>query len=757
MDEQRYKIKKDIASRIKMLHVLFTLAVLVFLVYIILFIFCNPKVISGFEEVRDRTIIRAPKSVIGYRGTIYARDGRTLAKSITRTSLIIDFGSERCDNAKTYYKNADTLSRKLAAFFGDKTAKEYYDELVKWRDLTNKEHTYKTLKKKVKKVNAKWWHFRNKDSIVYRTVVDKRKHKERKLFRDVDLAEWNELRTYPILRNGLDVSYRTENIEHRVYPHGDLAIRTIGRIDRKELFGVELAMNDTLAGQNGQQVWQVITPGYSTRINHKNNIKAKNGDDVVTTLDIDVQDAAASALRDQLIAQNAIWGTTIVMECATGDILAMANLRNRDSRCVEEQNYAIEVPMNPGSTFKLVSAMALLENGVPTSQIYNSGLGKDVQVGGKVGATIIDSHPIGTETGGDIDMRTAFAESANVYFTTAVFECFRNNPAAFTDFCYKLHLNKTVGLEDFKAEYRKIRPLDNKHSSRFNALVNMGYGYGLDITPLHTITIYNAVANNGRMISPRLILRTERNGKVLEEAPVRVLNEQICSQSTIDTLRSFMEEVSLTGTAAKYFSEKRCNFRTGAKTGTAQVNTKINGVRYKKEDGYYYGSMVTYLPADNPRYTIMTAIFTKRQSGKAYYGADLAGPVQKQVATYLYNREHKYAKQVEGDKHYISTVKGGNVEKMNTVAEEYGDDHSSKIKKGWGKTSNDNALEFTQLEIDKNCVPNVLGMGLNDALYLLESCGLTVEVSGYGKVVRQSLSAGSEVAKTGKRIKIELK
>ena len=447
------------------------------------------------------------------------------------------------------------------------------------------------------------------------------------------------------------------------------------------------------------------------------------------------------------------------MECATGDILAMANLKRNGTECIEEQNYAIGIPVNPGSTFKLVSAMALLEHGVPTSQRYHSGLGKRIEVGGKIGAKVQDSHAIAKETGGVIDMRRAFSESANVYFTKAVFERFGDKPVEFSDFCRKLHLHETVGLEEMGARKKPLPHLDKRHHSRINALVNMAYGYGLEITPLHTIAIYNAVANNGRMVAPRLVLRTERDGKVVSEAPVRVIKEQICSQRTIDTLRSFMEEVSLHGTAAEFFGEKKCSFRTGSKTGTAQVDTEINNVKYKKEDKHYYGSMVTYLPADNPRYTIMTAIFTKRQTGKFYYGASLTGPVQKQVATFLHNRDKQYAEEVVDGDFHTSNIKGGNIDKMRKVANEYGDKYSAASRHGWGKsvTDKEGKLQISTLDTKCGCVPNVVGMGLDDALYLLEKSGLTVEIVGCGRVIKQSIAPNTAITATNKRIRIELK
>ena len=752
MDEQRYKLKKDIARRIKILHLTFTGVVICFLLYIIFFVLFNREVARGFEEVRNASIL-STEIVPAHRGSIYSRNGEPLATSITRKTLLIDFGSQRFDNYERYRKNADTLSRKLAAYFGDRSSKEYYEELIKWRNTAIKQ----TTKKEVR--TPKWYQFWKEEEVLTKQVVTSRKHITRRMFRDVDINEWHEIKNFPLLRNGLGSTYRTEEHDYRVYPQGNIALRTIGRLEHHRSYGIEFAMRDTLAGHAGKQLMQTISPGYKTRVADKNNIEPQNGYDVVTTLDIDVQDVADNALREQLLAQNAIWGTTIVMECATGDILAMANLKRNGSECVEEQNYAIGIPVNPGSTFKLVSTMALLEHGVSSTKEYNSELGERVKVGGKKGATVQDSHPIARETGGIIDMRRAFAESANVYFTKAVFDRFSGKPVEFSDYCRKLHLHETVGLEELGARKKPLPHLDRKHHSRYNALVNMAYGYGLEITPLHTIALYNAVANNGRMVAPRLILRTERDGKVVSEAPVRVIEEQICSKTTIDTLRLFMEDVSRIGTAAEFFGEKKCSFRTGSKTGTAQVDSEINGVRYTREDNHYYGSMVTYLPADNPRYTIMTAIFTKQQAGKFYYGASLTGPVQKQVATFLYNRDKQYAEEIADGDFHASNIKGGNIDKMRKVANEYGDKYAAESRHGWGKGSinEEGKLQISILETREGCVPNVIGMGLDDALFLLEKSGLTVDIVGYGKVVKQSIAPNTAVATTNKRITITLK
>lgn len=754
MEKKRRTIKEKMSIRIRIIYFFFV-GLVCFFFFMMIAIMCSGDVGRKFEALRKSKIIKT-LTTQAHRGTIYSRNDEPLATSITRVTLYLDYGSERFDDFEKYRKSADTLSRKLAAYFGDRSARSYYEELIKYRREAIDIEKYK------EKIVPKWYQLLKKERIVERERVLKRKHITRRLFRDVDLSEWQELRQFPLFRNGLDVTYSVEQHDYRVYPQGDLALRTIGRNEPelRRQYGIEYALRDTLAGHDGVQTYQIIAPGYKTRVHSKDNVEAQDGYDVVTTLDVDVQDVVDNALSAQLIKENAIWGTTIVMDCKTGDILAMANLKRNGEECVEEQNYAIGIPVNPGSTFKLASTMALLENGVPTSTCYDSGRGTRVQVGGKKGAWVQDSHRILMNDSPVLDMRTAFAESANVYFTKAVYEAFAEDTKAFSDFVReKLHMHERVGLEFLGARKGIVPNLNKKHPSKYNALVNMAYGYNMDITPMNMLTLYNAVANGGKMVAPRLILRTKRNGKVVEENPVRVIEESICSKATLDTLRSFMEQVSLTGTAAYYFGERNCMFRTGSKTGTAQVNTTINGVRYNRGDGYYYGSMATYLPADNPRYTIFTGIFTKRQTGKSYYGAGLSGPVQKSVATYLYNRDKDYAEEVaEGDFH-ASQVKGGNIDKMRKVASEYGDRFSTESRHGWGKGSVGEAgkLQISTLETREGCVPNVVGMGLDDALYLLEKSGLAVDIVGYGKVVKQSLSPNTAVANTNKRITITLK
>ena len=755
MNEDKKALKSGIAKRARRVYWVFV-AIALFFLFRMVYIQLNPQIGRHLDTVMDERIIK-PSVVKPHRGTIYSRNGKMLATTVTMKEILFDFSSEAMGKRDRFRRNAKLLSQNLADYFGDKSAQEYYAEFVKYH---NASYSYKTVERTKE---YPWWKFWKKNrTITEEVAIQKRPalYRSKKMFREVTLNEWEEISTFPILNGRIGQAYSSSSYDRRIYPQGEIALRTIGRYDpeRGRRYGLEMAFNDTLSGYEGRQFEQHLANRHTVPIVHKDNVAVQHGYDIVTTLDVDVQDVADKALRNQIAERRAEWGTTIVMECATGDILAMANIgRTSKGELYERQNYAIGLPVNPGSTFKLVSAMALLEHGVPTSHKCNSGSGRTVVI---AGAKIQDSHPISKETGGVIDMRTAFTESANVYFAKVVHDTFHDNPLLFSDFCRKLNLHKAMGLEYLGARDGTIPHLDKKHTSRYNALANMAIGYNVDVTPLHIVTLYNAVANGGRMVAPRLILRIESDGKCIKEDEPRVINEQICSPETCKTLRSFMESVSMEGTAAAYFNEKNCHFRTGAKTGTAKVKSVINGVDYSKVKGaYYYGTMVTYFPADNPRYTIITSIFSKNHGDEKYYGATLAGPVQQQVASFLHNRDKEYVEQLSSESHYARDIKGGSVESMREVAGEYAEDFTSSERSGWGTSrlnSKGDKVVISQEDTPREQMPDVVGMGLSDALYLLESRGVVVEIEGAGKVVKQSVEAGSAV-KQGQKIKIVLK
>lgn len=754
MEEQKKKMISEISRRVKKLYMIFTIvAICVFLRIGYVQFLCG-ETATNAERLRKTIIFKDTTSLQAHRGSILARDGKPLATSIFRQSVYFDFGSEGFDNRERFLEDADSLSKLLAAYFRDKSAKEYcrimtteHDRcfrLVRGRD---------TMIMRSEGRIAQWFDMLRGEAWKTVRIHDTvRTHSYTRLFRDIDFNEWQTLKTYPILNESLGRVYQLEKHDFRVYPHDELALRTIGRIGVQKPYGIEAAYREQLQGHDGYQWLQCIAPRFYSRVDGADYVEPEDGLDVVTTIDVDVQDVAAKALRRQLEDEAAIWGTSIVMECATGDILAMVNLgRNSKGEFVENRNYALGARLEPGSTFKLAASLALIEDKDFTlDRVYDSGHGKRVQVG-KFNK-IQDSHNIG----GNIDMLTAFAQSANVWFAKAVYTSYENDPQRYVDFLRSLHLDRTVGLESFGEATPMMPDYKTKYNWNGQTLANMGYGYGIELAPIHTLTLYNAVANGGRMVAPRLVTRIMRGSRTVEEFPTKTLVDDICSRKTLATVRQCLEEVALTGTAKEYFGEKATTFRVGAKTGTAKVAT--GGIKFS--DGYYLGSMVTYLPADKPRYTVMTAIFKRRGGGRTVYGAGLAGPVQKRIATFLYNRDTNWAGEVADSdtEHYPTDVKGGDIAKIRKVASRFSPRTTYDDRTGWGRTKveSDATVAITTLDESRNTMPDVIGMGLSDAIFILENRGLKVAFSGSGRVVGQSIAAGTGIRR-GDRVTLKLK
>lgn len=750
MEEHKRKMISQIRRRVQWLYAVFTLAAIVVFVRIGCVQFFSHDTSVNAEKLRKTIIFK--DSIAAHRGTIFDRNGKPLATSIFRQSVIFDFGSEGFDNRERFLDDADSLSKLLAAYFRDRSAKEYYNKMLAERNrcfrlVNGRDSTVRNGDGFFAHLIAR---MKGKPTRTIRIHDTVRKHSYTRLFRAVDCNEWQALKEFPILNESLGRVYTIEKTDTRIYPQNDLALRLIGRTGQQGSYGIEAAYSQELAGQNGYEWLQCIAPRFYGRVEGADYREPTDGLDVVTTLDTDVQDVANKALQRQLADEHAIWGTCIVMECNTGDILAMVNLgRNSKGEYVENKNYALGSRMEPGSTFKLASLLALVgDRGLPLSLTYDSGHGKVVCVG-ETKVKVQDSHNIG----GEIDMLTAFAQSANVYFTKAIYNAYKDNPQAYCDFLKSLHLNAPMGLRQLGEVAPRLYEPKDKYKGWYphTTLVNMGYGYGLEVAPIHTLTLYNAVANDGRMVAPRIVKALRQGGSTVEEFPTQVLVDDICNRKTLTAVRTCLEEVALTGTAKAYFGEKATSFRVGAKTGTAKFAQ--GGIKYS--DGYYLGSMVTYFPAKRPRYTVMTAIFKKRGSGgTTVYGAGLAGPVQKQVCTFMYNRDTNWAgEESESDAEFRPThIKGGDIVKIRRVASRLRQSAHTTTRTGWGRTAvnDEGGIEITTLSTPKNTMPDVRGMGLSDAVFLLENRGLKVAFSGSGKVVEQVPAPNTGIRRGGR-------
>ena len=753
MGEERSKIKSDILLRVRLLYALFILVgavVLLRLVWVQLF---SSEVAYNADRLASR--IFTEKVIPAQRGSILSRDGEPLATSIFRYQAAFDFASPGLDSLKTFHEQADSLAKLLAAFFKDRPASEYArrfrEEHARRYRLVNPRDT--------QYLRSEGWLARMIDRLrgeeyirrrIYDTIRD---HTPVNIFpREVDYAEWEVLRRYPLLNWNMGMVYRLVERDERIYPQGELARRTIGLIGDQGNYGIESAYREELAGRDGRAVQQRIARGFYGRVAGAGHEDPVDGYDVVTTLDLDLQDVADKALRQQLERQNALWGTTIVMETRTGEILALANLgRNADGSFSERENYALSRSMEPGSTFKLATMLTLLDDArMPAETTYDTHNGDPVQVG--PAKNIRDSHR------GDrvIDFRRAVASSSNVYFAEAMWDRYgiTGRKQQYSDYLHeKLHLGETVGLERF-GERKPSITTDWKVPDPGVMLVKMAYGYRVRLAPIQMITFYNAIANEGRMISPVLVRELRRGGRVKERFDSRTIVSSICSRATLHTVRECLQAVCTEGTASAFFRDTT-RVRVAAKTGTAQITDARS-----REGRYYLGSMIAFFPAEAPRYTVLTTIETRAQAGKAYYGGPLAGPVVKRLVDYIFNRGHDWYGRVadDGPRRYPERMKGGDITQIRRVAGELSPDVEFDRRKGWGRATVDSLsrVHVTSLDDDRNVMPDVRGMGLKDALFLLESRNLRVRFAGEGAVVQQSIAPGSRIS-SGASVALVLK
>ncbi|MCH5330468.1 MAG: transpeptidase family protein [Alistipes sp.] len=774
MEKKPKVIKSDIMSRVLQLYAAAIIMGIVVAVRLIYIQFVSPEVSRNADKL-DKRIYRTAV-LRANRGSILARTGEPLATSIFRSTIEFDFGAEGFDSLELFAADADSLSKLLAAHFGDRSARDYYDEFMRHRKSNNVATVTTRQVPNSRGLKRMWKALMNEPlEKSVRDVQHRRIHKGVKMFRDIDNNEWEMMRSWPILGSRAVTYTRTEHND-RIYPCGTIARSVVGRADANNpMTGLEKAFNDVLKGEDGVEWQQHIAYSFWTRIDKPasarrdttargriDNRDAVDGTDVVTTIDIDIQEFVDRTLRERVAGQNAIWGTTMVMDVATGDLLAVSNITNEGGILRENYNHGFLKRTEPGSTFKLASMMALLEDAkMPVTKTYDAHNGKRMEIwtSAKNRVSVTDSG----DDGGIIDMTTALARSSNTYFAQAVYETYREDPKPYIEFLRRLHLDRKVctGMEalapDFEAAPNFQHP-ESGHWTRHVSLIKMSFGQGgIEVTPLQILTLYNAVANNGRMVAPRLVRELRRDGKTVKTFPVEVLEERICSSSTLATVRDALEEAALTGTGAELFGEGKVPFRAALKTGTAEY---AQG-RIKYTDGYFVSSMATYFPADNPRYTIITTIHTHRSRGLRS-GAKLAGPVNRDVAKFIYARDYdsgRVSDNSEGS-FYPASIKGGSVAQIKRVAKELSPRWQSEGRDVWGRVMVDDERHTVIIEglsdDDLSVMPDVTGMGLKDALFLLEERGLRVEFSGSGAVRSQSIRPGTAIQR-GASVKIVLR
>ena len=529
------------------------------------------------------------------------------------------------------------------------------------------------------------------------------------LARDLSYTEYITLKTYPLFNLG---AYKGGMIAEpktvREHPIGKIAERTIGyerfdEVGNPTRVGIEGAFGNYLNGKDGKVLKQKISKGQWKPIRDENEVEPRDGYDIVSTIDVYVQDIAHHALLKQLEYYEADHGCVVVMETKTGDVKAISNLgRATDGSYYETINYAVAESHEPGSTFKLIDLIALLDDKkIDTSKVYDSKGGVIVYRGRKVR----DSHEGGY---GKISMARGFEVSSNTVMVQAVYDNYKNNPKQFTDRIINLGLNKPLGLP-FKGEGKPFipEPTDKKWSAI--SLPWMAFGYGVSVTPLQTLTLYNAIANDGEMVKPKFVKEVKEWSKTIKKFDKQIINPSICSEETIKKVKAVLENVVKKGTGSKLYSK---DFSMAGKTGTAQIDYAKDGGANK----YYASSFVGYFPAEEPKYSCIVVIHKPSTINNNYYGADVAGPVFKRIAQKVFT----------------------DVPSTNQV---------KNLRKTFPKQDKNYITYNTNVNKKQTAIPNLKGMSGMDAVALLGNLNIKVKAIGIGKVKKQSIPAGQPIVK----------
>jgi len=631
------------------------------------------------------------------RGDILTSDDRLLASSVPYYTIYMDTRSSGMSSA-TWSDGINGLSAGLAQLLGERSASG-------WKSI----------------------------------ITEARKKGDRYFLiqRKVDYEKLKKLKQLPIFSEGQYRGGMVAQAENkRIMPGGELAARTIGYLNlgsEGNEVGVEGAFDKDLAGKNGVAVKQRLTGGDWITVEGPNSVESRDGNDVVTTLDLDLQDVASTALLNQLRKNHADHGCAVLMEVSTGNIKAIANLGLEDDGDYHESyNYAIGESTEPGSTFKLPSLMAAIEDGViDTGDIVDTGNGM---------VKYYDHIIRDTKEHGVITVKQVFEESSNVGTSKLIYEHYKNNPKDFVNRLYAMRLNKPLGIQ-LKGEGEPLirYPGDKLWSGL--TLPMMSHGYEVQLTPLQILTFYNAVANDGKMMRPLFVSAIMRNGSVIKSYDPEVIINSIASRSTIRKAKKMMEGVVENGTATNL---KNPNYKIAGKTGTAQIAKEKYG--YRSGDRVSYSaSFVGYFPAENPLYSCIVVV--NSPSNGVYFGNVVAGTVFKEISDKVYaTRFFRIYKPETKDNIKPSAPDAGNGYRadINEVLKNLDIKYRRTADDEWVVTrESGDTVSLSGLKMQPGLVPDVRGMSLRDAVYLLENNGLRVKISGKGKVLRQSPEHGA--------------
>jgi cell division protein FtsI (penicillin-binding protein 3) len=657
---------------------------------------------DDLRQQAEETVIKN-REIQPLRGNIYDAKGNLLATSTAVYKIGLD---PKVASNELWDENVKALADSLAMLFPQKSAKRYLSEL-------------KSARKKEKR---RYYRIRDK----------------------ISFTEFQRARNFPLLKlnrykGGLVYSRKLT----RSMPFGRLAERTIGYDKEGVLVGLEGAYTSSLKGEKGVQLMQKIGGGDWKPVKNAADVEPVEGADIISTIDIGMQDIAQTALLRQLEKYDAHHGSVVVMEVETGAIKAISNLgKLENGKYGETYNYAVGESTEPGSTFKLISMMVALEDGViDTPYVIDTHHGEFKIHDRK----IRDSRRGGY---GEISMHRAFEVSSNIWVAKMAMELYGDKPQEFIDRVARYGMSQKLGIDISGEGSPKIKNTSDPSWSGVS-LPWMAFGYELSMTPLQLLTIYNAIANDGEMLKPQLIKQIRRAGKVEREVVPEVLNASLCSEETLGKLQSMMKGVVKSGTAKNIYSEK---YTSAGKTGTCKLNYWIAGAKD------YQASFAGYFPAENPKYSCIVVV-SKPDASIGYYGNIVAAPVFSEIRNHLYAKEPKRMEELElselSPQYAMNVVTdAADLEYLSDYFEKEIDNTNSHAEWASAALGNQKGLMEDRL-IPEDKMPDVRGMSLKDALFILENKGLKVEFSGFGKVKKQSLKPGTEL-KEKRLVKLKL-
>ncbi len=637
------------------------------------------------------------------RGNILDSKGNPIASTIPKFDLAIDPNSIGI-KSEDYQAELPGLAKGLAELFGDKTAWEYENMIRK----------------------------ANKSGSQYQILKRGLSYSEAQLVKQLPLFRHGQF------KGGMILTQKNT----RVNPYELLAKRTIGYVQEGQsgkMIGIEGAYDTQLRGKSGMRNEYRLGSNNWIPTSSENFVEPRDGFDIVTTIDMNYQDVAEQALYELLVDKMAHHGCAVLMEVATGEIKAMVNLsRRKDGTYDEIYNYAVGERHEPGSTFKMPALMAALEAGyVELDDTVDTFDGEF----SFYGSPVRDSHIGGY---GVIDVQTVLEESSNIGMARIIENCYKDNPQLFINRLFAMGLKEKTGIEIEGEYYPKIKsPKDTNWNK--TTLPFMAHGYELEMTPLQILTFYNAIANGGKMVAPRLVKGVKYHSHHEKSFGPKVIKNSICSKETIKKARILLEGVVQNGTAKNLQTKA---YQIAGKTGTAVISHGRSGYLNDKGKKDYRASFVGYFPADKPAYSCIVVV-TKPQ--KQYYGNKVAGEVFLDIADKVYATDLKlhpnlsnYSWEPVPDN---PSMMAGNKESSRIVLKSLGIPYSnSQDINTYASVENiNNNLVLKKLDFQPGIMPDVTGMGLSDALPLLENEGLKVNVSGYGKIIEQSRSPGEQI------------